>query len=211
MVPVALGRSAGFVAGHRLQQQSTAPPDPVLALFPAFADSNAQPCRRLLGLCEIGFRRSRQIGPVQSDHALVLVLVGPVIDGHGEGALAQETAHHLLSRRRVRQHGLHGFAVDLGKAAHAFTGNVFRHDETDRAGPVGLDDQAAIEFQGIPDQGRNDHRFAQQAGDRHRIGVSREDLVQRTAQAAGPTSHGPTLHLVGGNNIVLFTQRITHA
>ena len=69
--------------------------------------------------------------------------------------------------------------VEARAGAHLAAGRVIDHQHAHRTVGLGLQDEAAVEFQRGAEQGRERDGFAEQLRDRQRIIVARQDFVDR--------------------------------
>ena len=108
------------------------------------------------------------------------------------GAGARETGRDLR----------HAVGVVAAIAAQAAVAVVVGDDIGDRPIALGLHDQPALELQVGADQGGQGAGFAEQIGDRVRVIVAGQDLVDGAAQARQAAAHGRTLYREGGDGVV---------
>jgi len=111
----------------------------------------------------------------ERDEALVAAHVGTLVDGHRQMALAEQCAGVL----RLREARL----VVARIGAQAVGRLEVDHQERHRPVGLGLQDEAAVEFQRRAEQGRQHDGLAEQLADRRRIGVLGEDVVERRPHA----------------------------
>ena len=108
---------------------------------------------------------------LQRHQALIAAHVRPLVDGHRQMPLAEQRAGILP----VLQPG----GVEAGIGAQPVGRLKIHHHERDRAIGLGLQDEAAVELQRRPEQGREHDRLAQQLADGGRIIVPGQDVVER--------------------------------
>ncbi len=112
-------------------------------------------------------------------HALIAAHVGPLIDGHGEMPAAQQCAGVLALPEPLR--------IEPRIGAQTVRGLEVHDHERHRAIGLGLQNEAALEFQRRAEQRRQHDRLAEQLADRRRIIVLGQDIVERRAEP-GQTS-----------------------
>ena len=132
------------------------------------------PRRDLLGAQEIFVRRVFQRAAIERDQALVAAGVGALVDGHGEMAFAEQRAGVGLAGRNRRRDAI---LAEARAGPHLAGRGEVDHQQAHRAVGLGLQDEAAIDFQRRAEHDGEHHRFAHQLGDRLRIIVLLQDLV----------------------------------
>jgi hypothetical protein len=147
---------------------------------PFLTDRKPHPCRDLLGAQKIFTRGVFKAAAVERHQALITAHIRALVDGHGEMTLAEQRPGILslleppLVEARVGAQTIRRLKVD----------NQERH----RAIGLGLQDEAALEFQGRAKQGREHDRFAKQLADGGRIIVLGQDIVERRADPGQPSA-----------------------
>ena len=130
--------------------------------------------RDLLGAMEIFVRGVFERAAVERDQSLVAAGVGPLVDGHGEVAFAEQGAavgRVVGDRRRDAR------LVETRAGAHLAGRGEVHHQHAHRAVALRLQDEAALDLERRAEHDGEHHRLAQELGDRRRIGVLLQDLV----------------------------------
>ena len=96
------------------------------------------------------------------------VHVRALVDGHGEMPLAEQRAATCLACRDCRGHTV---LVEAGTGAHFVGGDEINYQHAHRTVALRLQNKPAIDLQRRAQHHREHQRFAQELGDRLRIGV----------------------------------------
>ena len=144
--------------------------------------------RQLLGLAEIGVRGVHQGLAIERDDALVAVLVGAAVDGHGDVALAQQ---------RTLVAAALGFGeagvglVEVGIAAQLARRHEVGDQEIERAVGLGLQDELGpgLGLERGAQHGGQRQRLAQRMTDGLRVGMPRQHGVDHRAQPDDAADH----------------------
>ena len=162
--------------GEKLQQHSAGAPA-VLRAFaaaPFLADRKPHSGRNLFRAQKIFMRGVLESAAFERHQPLIAAHVRPLVDGHGEMAFPQQRA------------GVLAFPEPPGIEARIGAQAVRRlkiHDQKrHRAVGLGLQNEAALEFQRRAEQGREHDRLAEQLADRCRIIVPGQDVIERGAE-----------------------------
>ena len=168
-------------------------------------DRQAHAGRRLFALREIGLGAQREGLALDGGDPLVARRVGPLVQGHDEGARAEQ-GPGAGARETVRDLG-DAVGVVAAIAAQAAIAVVVGDHIGHRTVALSLDDQTPLELQVGADQRRQSAGLAEQIGDGLGIVVAREDFIDRAAQAGQPTAHGRAFEGDGGGVAELATAR----
>ena len=150
------------------------------AAAPFLADRKPHPGRDLFGAQKIFMRGVFQGAAFERHQALVAAHVRALVDGHGKMAMPEQRAggHAILQAR--------GIEARIGAQ---FVGRLKIHDEErHRTVGLGLQDEAAVEFQRRAEQCRQHDGFAEQLADRRRIIVLGENLIERGTEPRQPSA-----------------------
>ena len=142
-------------------------------------DREPHPRRDLLGAQEIFVRGVFQRAAVERHQALVAAHVRPLVDGHGEMALAEQRAGVGLGRSDRRGDAV---LVETGAGADLVGRGEIDDQHAHRAVALGLQDEAAVDLERRAEHHREHHRLAQQLGHRLGVGVAFENLVDERPQ-----------------------------
>ena len=137
--------------------------------------------RDLLGAQEILVRRMLEVLAFERDDALVARRIRSLVDGHGEMAVAEQRAR--IGRARGHGGGDAG-GVETGAGAHLARGGVVDDQHPHRPVALGLQDEAAFEFQRRAQQHGQHDGLAQELGHGDGVVVPREDGVDGGTEAA---------------------------
>ena len=118
----------------------------------------------------------RRLATQLDDALLQLAAVAALVDGQRQEALAQQV-HRPLGRGRGDALG-----VEAGIAAHLAVVGAVGDQEPDRAVGADLQAEAAGELEAAGERTGQDQELAQEVGDRGRIVVRLEDVVDRAAE-----------------------------
>ena len=162
--------------------------------------SEAHTRRDLLGAQKILVRGMLEILALERDDALVAGHVGALVDGHGEMTMAQQRAR--IGGTRC-DGGRDPRGVEAGAGAHLAGRGVVDDQHADRPVALGLQDEAALEFQGRAEQHREHDGFAEKLRDRHRIAMTRQDGVDGRPEAYHPPAQVERFDLKGQDRVVL--------
>ena len=176
------------------RQRCVAPPD-------AARNSSATASLTRVGICserrKYSCATSSSELAVERDQALIAVHVGALVDGHGEVALAEQRAASRLACRDCRGHAV---LVEARAGAHFVGGDEIHDQHAHRTVALRLQNETAIDLQRRAQHHREHQRFAQELGDRLRIGVPRKDFVDdgpsrttRPRRSSLATSNGMTV------------------
>ena len=188
---------------QELQQQAAGPPavaGAVGARPQLLGHRQAHAGRDLLRAQEIFMRGVLEVLAFERDDALVAGGVGPLVDGHGEMAAAEQRAG--IGRAR-RDGGGDARGVEAGAGAHLAGRGVVDDQHPHRPVALGLQDEAALEFQGRAEQHREHDGLAQELGDGRRITMTRQDGVDGRAEAHDPPAQVERLDLKRQDGVVL--------
>ena len=135
-----------------------------------------------------------EIAAVERHQALIAAHVRALVDGHGEMALAEQRAGILAVLQPLR------IIARIGAQA---IGRLEIHDqERHRAVGLGLQDEAAVEFQRRAEQRRQHDRLAEQLADRRGIIVLGQDVVERGAEPGQPAAQIERIDLERQHRII---------
>ncbi len=144
-------------------------------------------------------RRLFEAAAIERDQALIAVHVAALIDGHGEMAAAEQFAAGGLAGR---DRGRDALAVEARTGPHPPAGHVVDHQHAHRPVALRLQDEAAVEFQRGAEQDGERDGLAEQLGDRRRIVVPREDIVDRGAEPHHAAAQIERRHLERQDGVV---------
>ena len=135
-----------------------------------------------------------QIAAFERHQPLIAAHVRALIDGHGEMALAEQRAGilALLQPRRIE--------ARIG--AQPIRRLEIHDQERHRTIGLGLQDEAAVEFQRRAEQGRQHDGLAEQLADRRGIIVLGQDVVERGAEPGQPSAQIERVDLERQHGIV---------
>ena len=150
------------------------------AAAPLLADREPHPRRDLFRAQKIFMRGVFQIAALERHQPLIAAHVRPLVDGHGEMALAQQRAG-IQARREPRR-------IEARIGAQPVRRLKIHDQERYRPVGLGLQDEAAVELQRRAEQRRQHDRLAEQLADRRRIIVLVEDVVERGTEPRQPSA-----------------------
>ena len=167
--------------GQKLQQHSAgAPATPeAVAAAPFLTDCQPHPGRNLFRAQEILMRGVFQAAAFERHHPLIAAHVRTLIDGHGKMPASDQRAGILALLEPLR--------IEPRIGAQAIRRLEVHDHERHRTIGLGLQNEAALEFQRRAEQRRQHDGLAEQLADRRRIIVLGQDIVERGAEA-GQTS-----------------------
>ena len=155
--------------------------------------------RDLLRAQKVFVRCVLQILALERDDALIAGGIRPLVDGHGEVPATEQRSR--IGRARGDGVG-DARSVEAGAGAHLAGRGVVDDQHADRPVALGLQDEAAVEFQRRAEQHREHDRLAQQLRYRCGIVVPREDGVDRRTEAHDPPAQVERLDLKGQDGVV---------
>src|SRR5690606_40347030 len=117
-----------------------------------------------------------------------------MIDGEGENTRSEEFRRRGASGRDGVSER---FFVVAGIGAEAVRRGEIRNEKIDGTITLRLEGELAFELQGGSEQGRQDKRFGEQAGNRGRIIVATENAVEKRSELDRPAAHVEPFHLEG--------------
>jgi hypothetical protein len=153
----------------------------------------------LLGAQKILVRRVFEALALERDNALVAGGVRSLVDGHGEMATAQQRARVGCSRCNG---GRDAGGVETGAGTHFARRGVVDDQHTHRPVALGLEDEAALEFECRAEQHRKHDRLAQKLRHRRRITVARKNRVDRRTEAHDAPPQIERLDLEGQDRVI---------
>ena len=172
---------------------------PPVARAQFLGDREAHARRNLLGAAEIFVRGIFQRAALERHQTLVAAHIGTLVDGHGEMALAEQLAGvGLAGGNRL---GDAAFVEARARAHLAGRGEV-HHQHTHGAVSLRLQDEAAIDLERGTEHDREHDRLAHQLGDRLRIIVPLQDLVDHRAEPHHAAAQIELGDLEGGDDVV---------
>ena len=121
-----------------------------------------------------------QTAAFERHQPLIAAHVRPLIDGHRQMALAEQRAGILAV--------LEPLGIEARIGAQAIRRLEVDDQERHRAVGLGLQNEAAVEFQRRAEQRRQHDRLAEQLADRRRIIVLGQDIVERGAEPGQPAA-----------------------
>ena len=146
-----------------------------------------------------------ELGSLELDDALVALGVGPLIDGEGEIARAQEARHGTLEAvpgARFASARTQPVLVEAGIAAHVALARDVGHQEADGPVALGLEGEDAVIFEGTGEGCGEGEALAEEGGDLLGIGVAREHVVDQRTEPHETAADGLRLELEGLDEIV---------
>ena len=176
-LPRPLGRS-----GQELQQYAAGAPVPARAIGAGpefFGHRQAHAGRNLLRARKIFMRGLFEVAAFQRHQPLIAAHFRTLIDGHGEVAAAEQ----LAGRGGVGGDRLgDAFGVEAGAGPYLAGRGEIDHQHAHRPVALGLQDEAAVEFERGAEHDPEHDRLAEQLCHRRRIIVAAEDGVDRGAE-----------------------------
>src|SRR3990170_3292194 len=179
--PVLLGEGrlppnrAAALAGELLHEKPSGAPGPGPAARLAGAimprHGKLDEGGELLGLSEIGIGGLGQAIALERHHALIALGLEPAVDGHGEMAVTEQPPVGRKRRKPLRR--------EARIAAQASRHLIVGDQEIDRSVGRGLEDELALEFERGAEQRGQRHGLAEKLRHGFRIGMAREDGVDR--------------------------------
>ena len=201
-----LGSSLKFEGRFILQTQTDGPvsmivvnftaPDALRAYarFDASRFKSGQSSADLLGAQEVLVRGILEVAAVERHQSLVAAHVRALVDGHGEVATAEQVGG--------REPGLQPACVEARIGAQRIGRGEIDDDHRHRAVGLGLQDEAAVEFQRGAEQRCQHDGLAEQLADGRGIIVLGQDLVERRAKPHQATAHVERIDLVGQHGVI---------
>ncbi len=182
-IEVGLARALGRVR-QELQQNAAGAPVPARAVFAGdefLGDGEPHAGRNLLRAQKIFMRGLFEVAAFQRHEALIAAHVRALIDGHGEMAVAEEFSGVGGVGGNGRRDPL---GVETGAGPHVAGRGEIDHQHAHRSVALGLQDEAAVDFEARAEHDREHDRLAEQLGHRRRIIVTGQDGIDRRRQAA---------------------------
>ena len=173
-LPRALGRSR-----QELQQDAAGAPMParaVLAGAKLFGDGKPHARRNLLRAGKIFMRGLFEVAAFERHEPLVAAHLRALVDGHGEMAVTEQLAGR---GRAVGNRASDARGIEAGAGPHFAGRGEIDHQHAHRPVALGLQDEAAVDFERRAEHDREHDRLAEELGHRRRIIVAAQDGVDR--------------------------------
>ena len=135
-----------------------------------------------------------EVAAFERHQPLIAAHVRALIDGHGEMAFAEQRAGILAI--------LQPLGVEARIGAQAVRRLEIHDQKRHRTVGLGLQDEAAVEFQRRAEQRRQHDGFAEQLADRRRVIVLGQDVVERGAEPGQPAAQIERIDLERQHRIV---------
>ncbi len=160
------------------------------AIWPVSSTASRTRLGNLLRLAEVILRRLGQRAALERHDALIALLRQRLVEGDGEIALAEQSGEVAMARKLAEPVG-----VEADIAPQLAAAIVADEQIDDPALGLRLDGELALGLlEHRAEQGGQHQRLGQDAGDRRRIIVRREDLVEQR-----PEPHQPAARVAAGN------------
>src|SRR5713226_6099171 len=164
----------------------------------------------LFGAQEVFMRGLFEAATRKGNETLVAAHVRPLIDRHGKVAAAQKVARRhtpslpspACGGGKGGGHVAENRRIELGAGPHLSGAAVIHHDHAHPAIGLGLQDETTVEFERRAEQNGQNNRFAKQLGNRRRIGVAAENIVERRPQPDHPAAQVKSCDFERNNCIV---------